>query len=23
PTGITEGQPGAPREWFVTVKRNF
>jgi len=23
PTNITEGQPGAPREWFVTVKRNF
>jgi iron complex outermembrane receptor protein len=23
PTNITEGQPGAPREWLVTVKRNF
>jgi iron complex outermembrane recepter protein len=23
PTGITEGQPGAPREWMVTVRRNF
>ena len=23
PTNITEGQPGAPREWMVTVKRNF
>ena len=23
PTNITAGQPGAPREWFVTVKRNF
>jgi iron complex outermembrane receptor protein len=23
PTNITEGQPGAPREWFVTVRRNF
>jgi outer membrane receptor protein involved in Fe transport len=23
PTNITEGQPGAPREWFVTLKRNF
>jgi iron complex outermembrane recepter protein len=23
PTNITEGQPGAPREWLVTVRRNF
>jgi iron complex outermembrane receptor protein len=23
PTNITEGQPGTPREWMVTVKRNF
>ena len=23
PTNVTEGQPGAPREWLVTVKRNF
>jgi iron complex outermembrane receptor protein len=23
PSGVTEGQPGAPREWMVTVKRNF
>jgi iron complex outermembrane receptor protein len=23
PTNITEGQPGAPREWMVSVKRNF
>jgi iron complex outermembrane receptor protein len=23
PTNVTEGQPGAPREWMVTVKRNF
>jgi iron complex outermembrane receptor protein len=23
PTNVTEGQPGAPREWFVTLKRNF
>jgi len=23
PTNITEGQPGAPREWLVTIKRNF
>jgi len=23
PTNITEGQPGAPREWFVTLRRNF
>ena len=23
PTNITEGQPGAPREWLVSVKRNF
>jgi iron complex outermembrane receptor protein len=23
PTFITQGQPGAPREWLVTVRRNF
>jgi iron complex outermembrane receptor protein len=23
PSNVTEGQPGAPREWMVTVKRNF
>jgi hypothetical protein len=23
PTNITAGQPGTPREWLVTVKRNF
>jgi iron complex outermembrane receptor protein len=23
PTNITEGQPAAPREWMVTIKRNF
>jgi iron complex outermembrane receptor protein len=23
PTNVTEGQPGAPREWMVTVKRYF
>jgi iron complex outermembrane receptor protein len=23
PTNITEGQPGTPREWMVTIKRNF
>jgi iron complex outermembrane recepter protein len=23
PTNVTEGQPGAPREWLVTVRRNF
>jgi iron complex outermembrane recepter protein len=23
PTNVTEGQPGAPREWLVTIKRNF
>jgi hypothetical protein len=23
PTNITEGQPGTPREWLVTVERNF
>jgi iron complex outermembrane recepter protein len=23
PTNITEGQPGRPREWFVTIRRNF
>jgi len=23
PTNVTEGQPGAPREYMVTIKRNF
>jgi iron complex outermembrane receptor protein len=23
PTNITEGQPGRPREWLVSVKRRF
>ena len=23
PTNIVQGQPGAPREWLVTVRRNF
>ncbi len=23
PTNVTEGQPGAPREWLVSLKRNF
>jgi iron complex outermembrane recepter protein len=23
PTNIVQGQPGAPREWVVTVRRNF
>jgi iron complex outermembrane recepter protein len=23
PTNITEGQPGAPREWLVSIRRNF
>jgi hypothetical protein len=23
PSNVTEGQPGAPREWMVTIKRNF
>ena len=23
PTFVTQGQPGAPREWLVTVRRNF
>ena len=23
PGNVTEGQPGAPREWFVTLKHNF
>jgi iron complex outermembrane receptor protein len=23
PTNIVQGQPGAPREWLVTVRHNF
>jgi iron complex outermembrane recepter protein len=23
PTNVTEGQPGTPREWLVTIRRNF
>jgi iron complex outermembrane recepter protein len=23
PTFVTQGQPGAPREWLITVRRNF
>jgi iron complex outermembrane receptor protein len=23
PTFIAQGQPGAPREWMVTLRRNF